>query len=485
MNETDQASTPADEPTVGSRRGPTVLVLLSSDANRDVLSDALSDRYTVLLPDNGSIPSEEFDLCVLDERSLARYGDELRRYKERARPLFLPYLLVTDRPTDDPLPGRVWRQVDDVIRKPASPVALHNRLQSQIRTRTLSIQFARSEARFSALIRTATDAIFILDKTATIVFVNPAVRDVLGYGPHSLVGRPVTVLIPERFRDAAEAGIDRMFTSGEVGAIDSIDSRALHRAGHEVPVRLSYNQFPYDGRVFIAGIVHDVTDITRREQWLSVLNRVLRHDIRNDVNVIQGWAERLRLTGENIPEYTGYIEEKAEEIVRLSDQARQMEQLSRSGDDGLHAVELVGRLTHQLTRLQREHPAVDVCVDVPERADVLTFDLVDSAIDNVLENAVKHNDSERPRLDVRVSTVGPDEVELRVVDDGPGIPIEELAALERGDEAPLAHTSGLGLWITKWLVSESGGWLRFEHAEPSGTVVSMTFRAVDEASVDD
>jgi signal transduction histidine kinase len=115
-------------------------------------------------------------------------------------------------------------------------------------------------------------------------------------------------------------------------------------------------------------------------------------------------------------------------------------------------------------------------LDTPDRADVLALDIVDSAIDNVLENAIVHADTDRPAVDVGLSA-GEAWVELRIADRGPGIPQQELTALERGDEAPLTHSSGLGLWLTEWIVSESGGTLRFETNEPSGTVVSMTFRA--------
>jgi PAS domain S-box-containing protein len=462
---------------------------MESGANRERLRDVLTPRYAVVVPDDGFDPDEafddRFDLCILDDRSLARHADALDRHKRRVRPTFVPYVLLTNRPASDSVPARVWRQVDDVLHKPLTVAALHSRLTSHVQTRTLSIQFARSEARFTALIRTATDAVFILDRDATIAFVNPAVEEVLGYEPRELVGEPVTTLIPEASREAASAGIAEAFAAGEVGATATIEARALHRDGHKLPVRLSYNLFRSDGTVWLAGIVHDVTDLTRREQRLRVLNRVLRHDIRNDVNVIQGWAERLRRSGENVPRYTTYIEEKAEEIVHLSDQARRVEQLSASGDDALSDVDLVGRLTDQLGRFRQANPDVTLSADVPGRADVIAHPLVDSAVDNVLENAVEHNDADRPSVDVRLSETETNEFELRIADDGPGIPAEELAALETGDEGPLTHTSGLGLWLTKWIVAASGGTVRFAENEPTGTVVSMRFTRAEGQPEDD
>ena len=472
-----ETGTQADDPTSGRREKPTVFVLGESDADTEVLRASLEADYRVVVPEGDPDFDASFDVCLLDDRSLARYADALERWKERARPVFLPYVLLTGRSHSDTMPERVWQQVDDVVHKPVASAALSNRLTSHMRTRTLSIQFARSEARFAALIRTATDAIFIVDDTGSIVFVNPAVESVLGYDPSSIVGQSVTVLIPERFRERASGGIRRAFAADAVDSaepLDSIEVRALHQDGYEVPVLLSYNQFRTDGRTFLAGIVHDISEAVRREQRLRVLNRVLRHDIRNDVNVIQGWAERLRLTGQNVPQYTRYIEEKTDEIVHLSTQARQVEELTRAGDDALRPLDIVSRLEEQLNRLRRDNPTVELHVDVPERADVVAVDLIDSAIDNVLQNAVEHNVADQPTVDVVLSDDSPNTVELRIVDNGPGLPAEELVALRTGDEGPLTHTSGLGLWITKWIVTESGGTVRFEENEPSGTAVSMT-----------
>ena len=456
---------------------PTVLVLMTSDADTAVLRTALEATYTVVVPECEPSFDVAFDLCLLDDRSLVRHAEALERQKARVRPVFLPYILLTGQAQDDTMPERVWRQVDDVLHRPITPAALSNRLTSHMRTRTLSIQFVRSEARFGALIRTATDAVFMLDDTGSVVFVNQAVETMLGYEPRRLIGQSVTRLIPERLREQAGAGIERAFAAGAAESAEplgSLEVQALHRDGYELPVQLSYHRFESDGTMFIAGIVHDISDSRRREERLRVLNRVLRHDIRNDVNVIQGWAERLRRTGENIPQYTTYIEEKADEIIHLSNQARQVEELARAGGDGLRTLDVVSRLEEQFDRLRRDNPAVELHVDVPERADVVAVDLIDSAIDNVLQNAVEHNDAERPRIEVSLSDSDPNTVELRVADNGPGVPAAELTALVEGDENPLAHTSGLGLWITKWVVSESGGAVRFEENEPSGTVVSMT-----------
>jgi signal transduction histidine kinase len=67
----------------------------------------------------------------------------------------------------------------------------------------------------------------------------------------------------------------------------------------------------------------------------------------------------------------------------------------------------------------------------------------------------------------------PDAVEIVVADDDPGIPEEEIEILERGEETGLEHTSGLGLWLVHWIVTESGGSVAFESSDTGGSVVRL------------
>jgi len=93
-------------------------------------------------------------------------------------------------------------------------------------------------------------------------------------------------------------------------------------------------------------------------------------------------------------------------------------------------------------------------------------------LDNLVENAVVHNDAPTPVVTVgaRATDTG---IEVSVADNGPGIPSTERAVVETGDEDALAHGSGLGLWAVKWGAVQLGGELAFEDRKPRGTVVMI------------
>jgi signal transduction histidine kinase len=114
-------------------------------------------------------------------------------------------------------------------------------------------------------------------------------------------------------------------------------------------------------------------------------------------------------------------------------------------------------------------------------------DLVGSALDNLLENAVEHNPSAEPFVRVsveRVTVAGAPYVEVTVADNGPQIGEEDLAVL-LGTESSLDAASGLGLWLVNWIVTDSGGELTYEPNEPRGNVVTVRLRAPDDDRYDD
>jgi signal transduction histidine kinase len=204
---------------------------------------------------------------------------------------------------------------------------------------------------------------------------------------------------------------------------------------------------------------------------LTVLNRILRHDIRNHAQIIQGNAEFLAdaKTGDGRSART--ILQAAADLVELGEHARDIERMMRDDADR-RTVDLASLVEANCERLRETYPAAEIDVSIPESRQVSAHPLLDSAVANVVENAVEHNDKPAPHVEIEVETVAR-RAEMRVADDGPGIPQDELDVIERGYETELSHAGGLGLWIIDWIVSASGGTVQFEENEPEGTVVRI------------
>ena len=217
----------------------------------------------------------------------------------------------------------------------------------------------------------------------------------------------------------------------------------------------------------------------RLNQQLTVINRVLRHDIRNVANIIRGQAALLAEDQTDVLDRAREIRRQSVEMAELGDHAKQLERLLQDDVQETETVDLVSLVETTVERVIEEYPDAVVDVSLPERALVDAHPLVDTALWNVIENGVEHSDERPPRVAVEAVAVpdaDPERVELRVADNGPGIPADELAVLERGYETPLEHTSGLGLWLVNWIVRESGGAVSFETNDPDGSVVRLRFQ---------
>ncbi|MFB6236730.1 MAG: sensor histidine kinase [Halopenitus sp.] len=225
----------------------------------------------------------------------------------------------------------------------------------------------------------------------------------------------------------------------------------------------------------------------RLSDQLTVLNRVLRHDLRNGVNLIQGHANLIAEDEPAVADRTDKIEAEAQRLVELGEQAREIEAVLRSDETDREVIDLVAIVDAAIEQVRNAEPNAEVTVSLPDRLHVRAHPLVSSAVRNVVENAVAHCDEPTPRVVVDAETIERDGarfVELHVADNGPGIPDEQVSVLERGFETSLEHGSGLGLWLVHWLVTASDGHVRFEDNEPKGSVVCLQFEAVDDSAAD-
>ena len=220
--------------------------------------------------------------------------------------------------------------------------------------------------------------------------------------------------------------------------------------------------------------IRDVTRTYRHQQRLAVLNRILRHDLRNDLNVIQGHAELIATDPSATADSSAVIRSKATRLVDLATKVREAEQTLGRTDRLVTAVDVGDLVTERVTEARRERPFAEFVLDVPDDPVVVqSSDLLGVALDNLLENAVIHTTSLSPTVEVAVRRVGDSAVEVAVADYGPGIPPQERNVLVDGRETPLEHGSGIGLWLVNWIVSESRGTVSFGENDPTGSVVTL------------
>ncbi|WP_280585578.1 HAMP domain-containing sensor histidine kinase [Halorubrum sp. Boch-26] len=216
--------------------------------------------------------------------------------------------------------------------------------------------------------------------------------------------------------------------------------------------------------------------LKRQRDDLRLLNQVMRHDIRNDLQLVEAYAELLDgHVDEEGEEYLSVIKESAHNAVGLTTSARDLAQVMLRDEADPTSVPLDRVLAQQVEEVRSAYPGAVVTVDgsFPERR-VVGDDLLGSVFRNVLRNAIQHNDETPAEVDV--SAVERDGiVEVRIADNGPGIPEDHREEVfgkgEKGLDSPGA---GIGLYLVQSLVDLYGGDVRIEDNEPKGTVFVLT-----------
>ena len=191
------------------------------------------------------------------------------------------------------------------------------------------------------------------------------------------------------------------------------------------------------------------------------------------MNVVLGYATEL--TTHDDPEVAtlgAAIEDNATELMELSESAREFGSVISGTAARPAPVDVADLVETAVADARRQHPDADVAADLPETAPALANEPFALAVDELLENAVVHNDSDPPTVEVSV-TVDDDAVTVRVADDGPGIDDIARRALLSGSESPLEHAQGLGLWLVRWTVDAVGGEFDVADGDPRGTVVTV------------
>ncbi|MDF9746618.1 sensor histidine kinase [Natrinema salsiterrestre] len=452
-------------------------ILLSIDdrTNRDHLRTQLSESgtYDFSVGDAPEDSGDDIDLWIVDGTTLERDPEAILAAKEGKEPQYFPVLLICPEERLSSLQSTVWDYVDDVVGVPVTPAVLDVRLTNLLRTRALSLQALSSQQRFDSLVRTTSSGILFLDTDGTIEFANEAVETLFGYEPCELIGSPITRLIPPRLQSQAKSGIEayrNRISAGVDGAV--LESVGKHQSGHEIPIRISYGWFELDGDTYLTGIVQEMTAIKKRETRLQVLNRVLRHDIRNDMNVIQGYANLL--TGHS-PEADRHVEtilSVVDDVIQLSEQARDLDRLFHSDQEAGKPIDVCALVAAKSAEFRDTYPSATVETVFPDGTGftVDAIDLLGSVVDNLIENAIKHNDTDAPAVTITVSRE-PERgtVSIEFADNGPGLPQNDIEVIETETETPLEHASGLGLWLVNWIVTESGGVIEFSENEPRGS----------------
>jgi signal transduction histidine kinase len=266
---------------------------------------------------------------------------------------------------------------------------------------------------------------------------------------------------------------------GDLGVFNAVSDRvnAFDETDVELAELLAANVAEATARIDVQNELRDrQAELDLLEQ---VQSRVLRHNLRNDLSVIQGIAETIRdNTADTTARHAREIIRTADRLVATSENVRQIERVIERGDE--RRVYNVAAVVDGVVSTQRQiHPDATLTVDCPDLLRIEAHPDLQLAIEALVENAIVHNVG-HPHVTVRVYE-DDGTVHCLVEDDGPGIPAQEIRVLDRQSETELEHGSGAGLWLVDAIVERSDGEWAFD-TSGDGTTVELRLPAATQPS---
>jgi signal transduction histidine kinase len=306
------------------------------------------------------------------------------------------------------------------------------------------------------------DAVFVLDTEQKVVQMNNrAERRFL---------EPVSASLPAALEDIFGVTLETLRETGEI----TIDTESGRRT-----FAVSYTGLtdPVGESVACMIVLYDVTEERQRGQQLTVLNRVLRHNLRNETTVISGHAEVLQAAVED-PEHAeqaGTIGAASDRLNAIAEKVRSFEELQQRviQPEALSPQDVLADVVEPYSQTHSED-TITWTVEPPDlrlRTDPV---VLSGLLENLVANAVMHSDSGDPRVRITVSASRGTNTDARIEirDNNERIPEHEIETLRAGDETPLQHSRGIGLWISHWCAQRLNGDVDFQYDD--GNVVSVT-----------
>ena len=314
------------------------------------------------------------------------------------------------------------------------------------------------------------DPVFVVGTEGLLVDLNESAVETFGVDRREAIGQSASAVVPkyDAVRELNESGDDKPRAIRVVGRDGQRPYEATIRDVVDDHDRTTARVITY----------HDVGAYLGQQQRLNVLNRVFRHDVRTETNLIQGYAEQLR-SDPTDERALSVISESAERMLDLSERTRTAGELFDPTEKS-EWTPLPVVVDEAVAEAQAGDP--DARIEVGDVPTVPVREVLVVVLENLCSNAVQHNDADAPWMRVDAA-VADGWVEVTVADDGPGIDPAEYDVLDRGTETPLRHGSGIGLWIVKWGVDHLGGRISFDERDTGGTVVTVSV-PIDRAASD-
>ena len=369
-----------------------------------------------------------------------------------------------------------------------------------------------SEARYRLVHNTAFDGIIIADFHDRIIDCNDSAARIFEYSRDELIGKPVSIVLPEKYREAHARGFKRFLATGESRVQGQIaEYEGLRKSGEVFPLELALNNFILGGAIHFTAMIRDITDRKRSErereliqarlsqsQKMEAIGRFaggIAHDFNNILTAIRGNAELAVVEMDKTNPLYSRLDGIITSVLLASRLTRQLLLFSRGQPFELVPLDInrvIGDLLLMISRLIGE----EITVSADLSPDAWTIEADEGNIEQVIMNLAVNARDAMPTggtltiktgnavIDGKKAASVPDArpgeaVRLSVTDTGVGMSRELISRIFEPffTTKEAGKGTGFGLAVVYSIVKQHNGWITVESEEGRGTTFSIYFPA--------
>jgi len=310
-----------------------------------------------------------------------------------------------------------------------------------------------------------------------LIMVNEGFTRTTGYDAEEVVGRNCRFLQGE---DTSPREVARMREAIDAGDSVQVTVRNYRKDGTLFWNEINLAPLEQNGTVpNYVGFQQEVTDRVEYERRLQdqrddlhLLGQMVRHDIRNDLQVVKLHLDLLEdyVTGDGGARLET-VAERTEHAIELTTVARELTESMLNEDRSRKPIALADTLDGQIDEVRStfEDATIERNGSIPD-VTVTADGMLDSVFRNLLKNAVQHNTADVPEVTVS-ATANDGSVRVRIADNGPGIPDDRKEDIfGEGESGSQSEGTGIGTYLVETLVARYGGDVWIEDNDPEGAV---------------